>query len=90
MTHAHGDSYVFSSESVSEGHPDKLADRISDRVLDHFLSRDPKSRVACETLVTKNFVCIAGETRSTAKVDHDELDQARPRGDPRDGLRRLR
>ena len=73
MTHAHGDSYVFSSESVSEGHPDKLADRISDRVLDHFLSRDPKSRVACETLVTKNFVCIAGETRSTVKIEHDEL-----------------
>ena len=73
MTHAHGDSYVFSSESVSEGHPDKLADRISDRVLDHFLAQDAKSRVACETLVTKNFVCIAGETRSTARIDHEQL-----------------
>ena len=68
MTHAPGDSYIFSSESVSEGHPDKLADRISDRVLDHFLSLDPRSRVACETLVTHGFVCIAGETRSKATV----------------------
>ncbi len=73
MTHATGDSYIFSSESVSEGHPDKLADRISDRVLDHFLSIDPKSRVACETLVTHNFVCIAGETRSKAKVDDAQI-----------------
>jgi S-adenosylmethionine synthetase len=73
MSHDAGDSFVFSSESVSEGHPDKLADRISDRVLDHFLSLDPKARVACETLVTQNFVCIAGETRSTAQVDPDTL-----------------
>src|SRR5437588_520910 len=66
MQRSQRDSYVFSSESVSEGHPDKLADRISDAVLDLYLSRDPKSRVACETLVTKNFVCIAGEVRSRA------------------------
>ena len=70
-----GDSFVFSSESVSEGHPDKLADRISDRVLDHFLSLDPKSRVACETLVTHNFVCIAGETRSAATVDYAQIER---------------
>ena len=72
MTHT-GDSFVFSSESVSEGHPDKLADRISDRVLDHFLSLDPRARVACETLVTKNFVCIAGETRCRTAVNDDEI-----------------
>ena len=72
MTHT-GDSFVFSSESVSEGHPDKLADRISDRVLDHFLSLDPRARVACETLVTKNFVCIAGETRCAKQVNEDEI-----------------
>jgi len=72
MTHT-GDSFVFSSESVSEGHPDKLADRISDRVLDHFLSLDPRARVACETLVTKNFVCIAGETRCAKPVAEEEI-----------------
>ncbi len=74
MTRFSGDSFIFSSESVSEGHPDKLADRISDAVLDLHLSRDPRSRVACETLVTHNFVCIAGETRSTAVVERDELE----------------
>ncbi len=75
MTHSAGDSYVFSSESVSEGHPDKLADRISDRVLDHFLSLDPKSRVACETLVTKNYVCIAGEWRSNVSVPNADIER---------------
>lgn len=75
MTPARSDSFVFSSESVSEGHPDKLADRISDAVLDLHLSRDPKSRVACEVLVTHNFVCIAGETRCAAKVDRDEVER---------------
>jgi S-adenosylmethionine synthetase len=75
MTYAPGDSYIFSSESVSEGHPDKLADRISDRVLDHFLSLDPKARVACETLVTHNFVCIAGETRSQVAVDEATIER---------------
>ncbi|HUO51994.1 MAG TPA: methionine adenosyltransferase [Gemmatimonadaceae bacterium] len=74
MTHI-GDSFVFSSESVSEGHPDKLADRISDRVLDHFLAQHPKSRVACETLVTHGFVCIAGEVRSERGVDKGEIER---------------
>ena len=58
--------YLFTSESVSEGHPDKVADRISDTVLDAFLKADPQSRVGCETLVTTNRVVIAGETRGPA------------------------
>jgi S-adenosylmethionine synthetase len=55
---------LFSSESVSEGHPDKLADRISDRILDAFLERDPKSRVACETMLADQFVVVAGEFKT--------------------------
>jgi S-adenosylmethionine synthetase len=58
---------LFTSESVTEGHPDKLADRISDSVLDAFLREDPKSRVACETLVTKGLVLVAGEVSSRAE-----------------------
>ena len=60
-------SYLFSSESVTEGHPDKIADRISDSVLDAMIAQDPKSRVACETLVTTGLVPLAGEitTRAT-------------------------
>ena len=57
-------SYIFTSESVSEGHPDKVADRISDVVVDAFLSRDPEARVACETLVTTNRIILAGEVRA--------------------------
>ena len=57
------DNYLFTSESVSEGHPDKVCDRISDMVVDNYLSLDPYSRVACETLTTTNKVVIAGETR---------------------------
>ena len=60
--------YLFTSESVSEGHPDKVADRISDTVLDAFLTADPQSRVGCETLVTTNRVVIAGEVRGPASV----------------------
>ncbi|HEY7878378.1 MAG TPA: methionine adenosyltransferase [Gemmatimonadaceae bacterium] len=75
MTPARPDAFVFTSESVSEGHPDKLADRISDAVLDLHLARDPRSRVACEVLVTNNFVCIAGETRCAAPVDRSELER---------------
>ena len=55
---------LFSSESVSEGHPDKLADRISDAVLDEFLRRDPSARVACETLLADQCVVVAGEFRT--------------------------
>jgi len=75
MTHPSADSFVFSSESVSEGHPDKLADRISDAVLDLHLRYDPRSRVACEVLTTHNFVCIAGETRCNTKVTKEEIEQ---------------
>jgi S-adenosylmethionine synthetase len=65
--------YLFTSESVSEGHPDKVADRISDTVLDAFLAADPYSRVACETLVTTNRVVIAGEVRGPGSVTADYL-----------------
>jgi S-adenosylmethionine synthetase len=66
-------NFVFTSESVSEGHPDKICDQISDAILDAFLSDDPRSRVACETLVTTNFVCIAGEVFSQANVDVEKI-----------------
>ncbi|MFN3447916.1 MAG: methionine adenosyltransferase [Roseococcus sp.] len=65
--------YLFTSESVSEGHPDKVADRISDTVLDTFLEHDPYARVACETLVTTNRVVIAGETRGPASITPELL-----------------
>ncbi|MBO4875965.1 MAG: methionine adenosyltransferase [Bacteroidales bacterium] len=62
-------NYYFTSESVSEGHPDKVADQISDSILDEFLAQDPKSKVACETLVTTGLVVVAGEVKSKAYVD---------------------
>lgn len=62
-------NYLFTSESVSEGHPDKVADQISDAVLDQMLAYDPDSKVACETLVTTGQVVIAGEVKSKAQVD---------------------
>lgn len=62
-------NYLFTSESVSEGHPDKMADQISDAVLDAFLAQDPKSRVACETMISTGFVTLAGEITSNAHVD---------------------
>ncbi len=62
-------NYLFTSESVSEGHPDKVADQISDAILDEFLARDPQSKVACETLVTTGQVVVAGEIKSEAYVD---------------------
>ena len=65
-------NYLFTSESVSEGHPDKVCDRISDMVVDTYLSKDPFSRVACETLTTTNKVVLAGETRGP-KLDKEEL-----------------
>ena len=65
--------YLFTSESVSEGHPDKVADRLSDTVLDAFLSADPYARVACETLVTTNKVVLAGETRGPESVTPELL-----------------
>lgn len=62
-------SYFFTSESVSEGHPDKVADQISDAILDEFLRRDPESKVACETFVTTGLAVIGGEVKSDAYVD---------------------
>ena len=62
-------NYLFTSESVSEGHPDKVAAQISDAILDEFLARDPQSKVACETLVTTGQVVIAGEVKSNAYID---------------------
>ena len=66
-------SYLFTSESVSEGHPDKVADQISDSVLDALLSKDPKSRVACETMVTTGMAMVAGEISTGAVVDFQEV-----------------
>jgi len=62
-------NYLFTSESVSEGHPDKIADQISDGVLDAILAQDPRARVACETLVTTGVAIVAGEVTTTAKLD---------------------
>lgn len=70
---ADGSSYFFTSESVGEGHPDKVADQISDAILDHCLKQDKNSRVACETLVKGGLVVIAGEITSNAKVDYPEV-----------------
>jgi S-adenosylmethionine synthetase len=65
--------YLFTSESVAEGHPDKVCDQISDSIVDLYLSRDPEARVALETLATTNFVVLAGETRCAAPIHKDEL-----------------
>ena len=67
-------NYFFTSESVSEGHPDKICDRISDTILDAYLSLDKNSRVAVETLVTTNLVVISGEIRSTNKISDSEIE----------------
>lgn len=66
-------SYLFTSESVSEGHPDKVADQISDALIDNFLAHDPNSKVACETLVTTGQVVLAGEVKSTAYLDVQDI-----------------
>ena len=63
------ENFLFTSESVSEGHPDKMCDQISDAILDAFLAQDPNSRVACETMVKTGFVCVAGEITSKGVVD---------------------
>ena len=67
--------YLFTSESVSEGHPDKICDRISDAVVDMFLTADPASRVAVETLVTTNRIVLAGEVRGPASITPDHLEE---------------
>ncbi len=66
-------SYLFTSESVSEGHPDKVADQISDALIDHFLAFDPNAKVACETLVTTGQVVLAGEVNSTTYLDVQKI-----------------
>jgi len=66
-------NFLFTSESVTEGHPDKVADQISDHILDKMLEQDPKSRVACETLVTTGLAMIAGEITTSAYVDMPEV-----------------
>ncbi|NCF42642.1 MAG: methionine adenosyltransferase [Bacteroidetes bacterium] len=66
-------SYLFTSESVSEGHPDKVADQISDAIIDHFLAFDPQAKVACETLVTTGQVILAGEVKSKTYLDLQQI-----------------
>jgi len=65
--------YLFTSESVSEGHPDKVADQISDALIDYFLAYDANSKVACETLVTTGLVVLAGEVKSEAYLDVQDI-----------------
>ena len=65
-------TFLFSSESVNEGHPDKICDQVSDAVLDACLSQDPKSKVACETVTKDNMVMVAGEITTQAKIDYDK------------------
>ena len=66
-------AYFFTSESVSEGHPDKVADQISDALIDHFLAFDATSKVACETLVTTGQVVLAGEVKSSTYLDVQKI-----------------
>ncbi len=73
---AHGDRHLFTSESVTEGHPDKVADAISDAVLDAILANDPAARVACETLVTTGLACVAGEITTTTYVSIPDIVRA--------------
>ncbi len=72
-------NYVFTSESVTEGHPDKMADQISDTILDAMLEQDPAARVACETMLNTGMVVVAGEVTTTAQVDFQELVRERVR-----------
>src|SRR3954469_150969 len=66
--------YLFTSESVSMGHPDKVADQISDAILDHCLSSDPMSRVACETMVTTDLAIVSGEITTNADLSRSTID----------------
>lgn len=68
-----GKGYLFTSESVAEGHPDKVADQVSDAILDACLAQDPHSRVACETLITKGLIVLAGEITTRAHVDYEAI-----------------
>src|SRR5438876_508902 len=69
------DRYLFTSESVSMGHPDKVADQISDAILDHCLKADPASRVACETMVTTDLVVVSGEITTRADLTRATVDR---------------
>ena len=81
-------TFLFTSESVSEGHPDKVADQISDAVVDLFLAKDPYARVACETLTTTNRVVLAGEVRGQRHDRHRrQLGTRRAGGNPGGGPR---
>ena len=73
-------NYLFTSESVSEGHPDKVADQISDAILDALLEQDNQSRVACETLVTTGMVMLSGEITSQANIDYPRSGEADHQG----------
>ena len=73
-------NFLFTSESVTEGHPDKIADQISDAVLDEVMKQDPKGRVACETLVTTGLAVVAGEITTSAHIDYDQLVRETIRG----------
>ena len=64
---------IFTSESVSEGHPDKVADQVSDAIVDAMIEQDPDSRVACETMIKTGMVAVAGETRSQSKINVEEI-----------------
>ncbi|HBR67885.1 MAG TPA: methionine adenosyltransferase, partial [Rhodospirillaceae bacterium] len=75
QAHADLKDYIFTSESVSEGHPDKVCDRISDAVVDLYLGKDPEARVACETLVTTDTIVIAGETRGPDSITRDDIER---------------
>ena len=66
-------SYLYSSESVTEGHPDKLCDQVSDSILDAIFAQDPHARVACETATSTNLVVVIGEITTTAKVDYENI-----------------
>ncbi|HCA58510.1 MAG TPA: methionine adenosyltransferase, partial [Blastocatellia bacterium] len=66
-------NFLFTSESVTEGHPDKIADNISDAILDSILEQDPTARVACETLVTTGMAVVAGEITTSADVDYKKI-----------------
>ncbi len=72
-TFQHSPSYLFSSESVTEGHPDKLCDQVSDAILDAIYAQDPTARVACETATSTGFVAVIGEVTTTAKVDYEAI-----------------
>ena len=65
--------YIFTSESVTEGHPDKICDRISDAILDKILSQDSESRVACETMITQGHTIISGEITTNSEVKYDSI-----------------